>query len=114
MHPLDMRPQQILGGKVLVAVATLKVLVLSASACPVGGSSENVWQHIKHFKISFLHSLQACVSAGFTTRKLHLIIHLALVHKAFATELPAAPRVGTVHSPLVLVELHDAVKQLTT
>ena len=111
MHPLDMRPQQILGGKVLVAVATLKVFVLWASTCPVGGSSENVWQH---FRSPFLPSLQACVSVGFTTRKLPLVIHLALVHEALVTELPAAPRLGTVHSLLVSVELHAAVKHLTT
>ena len=41
-------------------------------------------------------------------------IYVALVHEALAIELPAAPRLGTVHGLLVSVELHAAVKHLTT
>ena len=40
--------------------------------------------------------------------------YVALVHEALAIELPAAPRLGTVHGLLVSVELHAAVKHLTT
>ena len=43
-----------------------------------------------------------------------MLIDVALVHEALAAELAAMPRLATVHGLLVLVELHPAVKHLTT
>ena len=44
----------------------------------------------------------------------HVPLHLALVHEALAAELAGVPRLATVHGLLVFVELHPAVKHLTT
>ena len=48
------------------------------------------------------------------TAQFHMLIHVALVHEALAAELAGVPRLATVHGLLVSVELHPAVKHLTT
>ena len=44
----------------------------------------------------------------------HVLIHLALVHEPLAAELAGVLRLATVDGLLVSVELHPAVKYLTT
>ena len=44
----------------------------------------------------------------------HVLLHMALVHEALATELAGVLRLATVHDLLVSGELHPAVKHLTT
>ena len=43
-----------------------------------------------------------------------MLLHVALVHEALATELAGVPRLATVHGLLVSGKLHPAVKHLTT
>ena len=44
----------------------------------------------------------------------YVLIHVALVHEALAAELAGVPRQATVHGLLVSVNLHSAVKHITT
>jgi len=48
------------------------------------------------------------------TAQFHMLIHVALVHEALAAELAGVLRLATVYGLLVSVELHPAVKHLTT
>ena len=102
-----MSPQQILGGKVLVAVAKWKVG--EERGATTRKLSLVTKTQVAHCVIVDTYTLTIPFDA-----QLQALLHVALVHEALATDLPAASRLGTVHDLLVSVELHDVVIHLTT